>query len=125
MENNLNFKKLIQNQRINIAKSGNYSKMSFKDLKRLDSYVEGDMFDNSNKCIRYIGELKKNTAIFSFKGKKVSLHRLIYHNFKDHIVRNDIIKFKCPNIGICSKISHIFLKNKDDDDNGKNNQLFI
>ena len=108
--NDSNLKKLIQNQREDIRKSGNYSKMSFRDLKRLDMYVQGDMFDDDNQCIRYIGELKKNTAIFSFKGKKVSLHRLIYHNFIDHIVRNDIIKFKCPNKGICSNINHIYLK---------------
>ena len=67
-----NFKKLIQKQLPDIRKSGNYSKMSFRDLKRLDMYIEGDIFD-SDDCIRYTGELKKNTAIFSFKGKKVSL----------------------------------------------------
>lgn len=104
-----NFKKLIQNQLPDIRKSGNYSKMSFRDLKRLDMYVEGNIFDNDN-CIRYIGELKKNTAIFSFKGKKVSLHRLLYHNFINPIIRTDIIKFKCPNKGVCANINHIHLK---------------
>ena len=107
---NNNLRSLIQQQREDIKKSGNYSKMSFRDLKRLDMYVQGDMFDEENRCIRYVGELKKNTAIFSFKGKKVSLHRLIYHNFKEHIVRNDVIKFKCPNKGICANINHIYLK---------------
>lgn len=110
MLNNSNLKKLIQNQRKDIKKSGNYSKMGFRDLKRLDTYVQGgDMFIN-DECIRYTGELKKNTAIFSFKGKKVSLHRLLYHNYINPIARNDVIKFKCPNSGICANINHIYLK---------------
>jgi len=110
---NDNFQKLIKNQLEDIKKSGNYSKMSFRDLKRLDTYVEGDMFASDN-CIRYTGELKKNTAIFSFKGKKVSLHRLLFHNYKNHILRSDVIKFKCPNKGICSNINHIYLKASDE-----------
>ena len=108
-----NLKKLITKQRNDIRKSGNYSKMSFKDLKRLDTYIEGDIFNKSDKCIRYTGELKKNTAIFSFKGKKVSLHRLLYHNFINPIVRTDIIKFKCPNKGLCCSLDHIYLKGED------------
>lgn len=110
-ENDNNLKKLINNQRQDIKKSGNYSKMSFRDLKRLDTYVQGDMFVDE-ECVRYTGELKKNTAIFSFKGRKVSLHRLLYHNYVNSITRNDIIKFKCPNIGICANINHIYLKNE-------------
>lgn len=112
-ENNL--KKLIKQQRNNIRKSGNYNKMTFKDLKRLDNYIEGDIFDEEN-CIRYNGELKKNTAIFSFKGKKVSLHRLLYHNFIDPITRSDIIKFKCPNKGLCCNLNHIYLKGSELED---------
>jgi hypothetical protein len=109
MSNDNNLKKLIKNQRQDIRKSGNYNKMSFKDLKRLDTYIEGDIFNNDN-CIRYTGELKKNTAIFSFKGKKVSLHRLLYHNFINPIIRSDILKFKCPNKGLCCSLDHIYLK---------------
>ena len=109
MINNSNLKKLIQNQRPSITSSGNYSKMGFRDLKRLDTYVRGDVFSQDD-CIRYTGELKKNTAIFSFKGRKVSLHRLLYHNYKNPIARTDIIKFKCPNKGICANINHIYLK---------------
>ena len=105
---NENLNQLIKKQRRDIRKSGNYAKMSFKDLKRLDSYVQGDMFGDD--CCRYCGELKKNTAIFSFKGKKVSLHRLLYHNFTDHIIRSDIVKFVCPNHGLCANVNHIYLK---------------
>ena len=105
-------KKLIQNQRQDITKSGNYNKMSFRDLKRLETYINGDIFDHDD-CIRYDGEIKKNTAIFSFKGKKVSLHRLLYHNFKYHIIRTDIIKFKCPNKGLCCNLNHIYIKGKE------------
>ena len=109
------FKNLIQQQRSDIKKSGNYSKMSFRDLKRLDIYIEGDIFD-SEDCVRYTGELKKNTAIFSFKGKKVSLHRLLYHNFIDRIETSDIIKFKCPNNGLCANLQHIYLKGQEVED---------
>ena len=109
-ENNLSL--LIKNQRFNIRKSGNYNKMGFRDLKRLDTYIEGNIF-KGDKCIRYNGELKKNTAIFSFKGKKVSLHRLLFHNFIRPIVRSDIIKFKCPNRGLCTNLNHIYIKGEE------------
>lgn len=110
-----NLSVIIKRQRNDIKKSGNYNKMTFRDLKRLDNYIEGNIF-TSDDCVRYTGELKKNTAIFSFKGKKVSLHRLMYHNFIDHITRNDIIKFKCPNKGICANLTHIYLKGHEDSD---------
>ena len=87
--------------------------MSFQDLKRLDKYIEGDIFED--ECVRYNGEMKKNTAIFSFKGKKVSLHRLLYHNFINRIERSDFIKFKCPNKGICATISHFYIKDQNND----------
>lgn len=115
MNNDTHLSILIKNQRSDIKKSGNYNKMNFRDLKRLDTYIEGNIF-NEDDCIRYNGELKKNTAIFSFKGKKVSLHRLLFHNFKRHIIRSDIIKFKCPNKGLCCNLDHIYIKGEKIDD---------
>lgn len=112
MKNDTHLSILIKKQRPDIKKSGNYNKMSFRDLKRLDIYIEGNIFD-TDECIRYNGELKKNTAIFSFKGKKVSLHRLLFHNFIRRIVRSDIIKFKCPNSGLCANLNHIYIKGEE------------
>ena len=116
MNETTNLHKIIKKQLPNVYKIGNYSKMSFRDLKRLDTYIEGDIF-NTDECMRYTGELKKNTAIFSFKGKKVSLHRLLYHNFIGPINRSDVIKFKCPNCGLCANLNHIYLKGEYSEEN--------
>ena len=55
------FKKLIKRQRTKIKDIGNYGKLSFFDIKRLDKYIKGDIF-NSKKCCIYHGEMKKNYA---------------------------------------------------------------
>ena len=50
---------MIRKQRKNIRKKGNYGKLSFDDIKRVDKYLNRNIFDNSECCI-YKGELKKN-----------------------------------------------------------------
>ena len=107
------FLNLIRKQRKNIKMIGNYGKLSFDDIKRIDKYIEEDIFNNENKeCIIYRGELKKNYATISFKGRKVSVHRLLYHNYIDDIKERDQIAFLCENRSICCNLKH-FYKSED------------
>lgn len=112
MDNSQNlFLKLIKNQRKNIKKIGNYGKLSFEDIKRIDKYIEEDIFEGK-ECIIYKGEIKKNYATMSYKGKKVSVHRLLYHNYIDDINETDHIVFLCNNKSICCNLLHFYIKSK-------------
>ena len=71
---------LMAHQRRNIKPSGNYDTMSFDDLKRIDRYIHDDIF-NLQHCCLYKGERHLNYTTISFRGKKVSLLRLLYHNY--------------------------------------------
>jgi hypothetical protein len=104
-----NIPNLLKNQRKNIKKIGNYGKMNFHEIKRLDLYCNDDIF--GEECVLYTGAIKhEKTAIFSYKGKKVSLYRLLYHNYKGDINKKDSLYMECPNYGKCILISHIHLK---------------
>lgn len=101
-----NIPDLLRNQRKNIKISGNYGKMSFYDIKRFDKYTGGNVFGDD--CVKYYGDLKDyKTSIFSYRGKKVSLYRLLYHNFIGDINRRDKLCLECPNKPLCCNINHI------------------
>ena len=108
------FVNLIKKQRKNIRKKGNYGKLSFDDIKRVDKYLKQNIFDNNDCCI-YKGELKKNYATISFKGKKVSVHRLLYHNYISSITDGDYVSFSCSNRGICCNLQHFTMSKKKKD----------
>lgn len=103
-----NIPNLIRYQRKDIIKIGNYDKLDFYEIKRLDKYSKGDLF--SDECVLYTGVARQQTPIFSFKGRKVSLYRLIYHNYIGNIDNEIHIGLKCPNRGKCICIKHIFKK---------------
>ena len=105
------FVNLIKKQRKNIRQKGNYGKLSFDDIKRVDKYLKRNIFDNSDCCI-YKGELKKNYATISFKGKKVSVHRLLYHNYISKITDGDYVTFSCNNKGACCNLQHFTMSKK-------------
>ncbi len=63
------FVNLIRKQRKNIRKKGNYGKLSFDDIKRVDKYLNRNIFDNSECCI-YKGELKKKLCYNFIQGEK-------------------------------------------------------
>jgi len=108
MDNNL--RDLIKKQRKDIYERGNYSRMNFVELKRLDKYCDGYIFGES--CIRFTGALKGGVPIFSFRSNKVSLHRLLYHNYTGSICRSDIITLECPN-KICINVLHIHIRDRE------------
>ena len=105
------FVSLLKNQRKKITKLGNYGKLSFDDIKRIDKYLRDNIFDSDECCI-YRGELKKNYATISYKGKKVSVHRLLYHNYIKDIIESDYIVFKCQHRGVCCNLKHFTMSKK-------------
>ena len=105
------FVSLIRKQRKKIIKKGNYGRLSFDDIKRIDKYLNSNIF-NSGECCIYRGELKKNYATISYKGKKVSVHRLLYHNYINNLVKTDYIVFNCSHKGICCNLKHFSMSCK-------------
>jgi hypothetical protein len=105
------FVNLLKKQLKDIKKLGNYGKLSYEDVKRIDKYLKDNIFDSDECCI-YRGELKKNYATISYKGKKVSVHRLLYHNYVNKIIESDYIVFKCQHRGICCNLKHFTMSKK-------------
>jgi hypothetical protein len=108
----MSLENLFKFQRPKIKDSGNYGKMLFEDIKRVDLYIHSNIF-NSRSCCIYTGEIKKTYSTISFRGKKVSLIRLLYHNYIDHISENNKIEYiaECDNKGICCNLNHFRIKN--------------
>jgi hypothetical protein len=106
-----NLRRFINNQRPDIQQRGNYSKMTFEDIKRVDRYIQCDIF-NSRECCLYRGETKKKYATMSFQRKKVSVLRLLYHNYVGDIEKSDVHTHTCDNPGICCNLNHFSMKSK-------------
>ena len=47
------FVKLLKEQRKNIKKIGNYGKLSFDDIKRIDKYLRDNIFVLDQNCYTY------------------------------------------------------------------------
>jgi len=101
----------FQRQRENINDVGNYGKLDFHDIKRLDTYIKGNIFVG-DKCCLYTGEIKKKYSTISYNGKKVSVLRLLYHNYIDDINHEDNLEYLCDNPGICCNLRHFKIKGK-------------
>jgi len=108
-------------------------KLNYKDMVRIIKNLNTSIF--SDDCCSiwtgYIVNDEKNKSLyinFYFKGKKISLHRLLYINYIGPLSDNEYIKFNCKNRGKCCNVKHMVLLNKDinDDeikDNNKKNEL--
>lgn len=100
------FRKYFSQQRKNIANNDIYGRMSFEDIKRVEKNIQGDIF--SNECCSYKGEItNKNYLTISFNGIKVSVLRLLYHNYIDDITENHILTYKCKNRSLCCCLNHL------------------
>ena len=101
-------------QRRNVEQKGNYDMLSFTDLKRIDLYINGNIF--GNECCLWNGEFNsRNYSVTSFQGNKVSILRLLYHNYVDDLDEKDRLKYLCENKKKCCCLNHftIDLTNKD------------
>jgi hypothetical protein len=99
------FLKFLENQKDSIPTYQNYGKMSFEDIQRIERNIQKDIFDD--QCCLYKGEIKNGFASISYRGKKVSVQRLLYHNYIGTIRRNQIIQYVCNNKGICCCLAHL------------------
>ena len=102
----LKLRYLIMFQRKNIPIVGNYGKLTFKDLKRLDLYMPANIF-LSEKCILYTGERKNDYITISYITKKISVLRMLYHNYIGDIESKDRLVYLCENSGVCCNINHV------------------
>ena len=88
-------------------------KLRYADLKRLCKYLNVSIFDE-NICSLWKGYVTNTKNIskgvyinFYFKGKKTSLHRLLYINFVDNLSVDEYLKFSCEHKGKCCNITHL------------------
>lgn len=95
---NLNLICLLKKQRKEIKNYNNYGKLTFSDIKRLDKKLNKNIF--TNECVLYNGHTRNNQCIFSYNGKKISLQRLLYHNYINDISQHHV-KLKCKNQTCC------------------------
>lgn len=104
---------LLSYQRKDIPTIGNYGKMSFDDIKRIDKYIPNNIFIGDD-CVIWNGEKKNKYNTMSYNSKKVSVLRLLLHNYVNDIKENDCINYLCENNGTCVKLSHINVIDNDD-----------
>ena len=121
---------LINKQKTNIIAT---KKMNYKDMIRIIKNLDTSIF-LENCCSIWNGyivndeEGKSSYINFYFKGKKISLHRLLYINYVGPLADNEYVKFICKNRGKCCNINHMVLVNKeqnelDKEDTKKRNRL--
>lgn len=108
-----NLRNLLCSQRKDIPDKGLYGKLQFEDMKRLDMCISGDIII-SDKCCLYIGQTVSNRyCTFSFRGKKTSILRMLYHNFVDDIEPDLRLKYTCENKGLCCNLSHFDMESEE------------
>jgi hypothetical protein len=111
-KNNI-YQELIQNQRKGL---NNDKQLDLSDLKRISNYLGTSIF--GDKCSLWTGYVtnfknKGSYINFFFKGKKISLSRLLYYNFVDNIEDNEYLKYSCNNKGKCCCLNHIVKSNSE------------
>lgn len=107
---------MVEYQRAEVRTVGNYGKLELEDMCRIASKTPVDIFFSHN-CIKYNGyirtkKLKNGDTTLcefqvSFRGKKVLLNRLLYHNFIEHVDRDEIVINTCLRKGTCCNIRHL------------------
>ena len=104
---------LICCQRREVPDIGLYGKLNFEDLKRVDKSISGDI-TNSKDCCLYNGTVVgENYSTFSYKGKKTSLIRILYHNLVADNKPDMKVKWSCENKGLCCNLSHFDMVSKE------------
>ena len=106
---------LLCYQRKNINDIGLYGRLDFEDMKRIDRLICGDPIKDSSCCI-FLGKKKNKYCCFSYRGKKTSVLRLLYHNLVDDIKPDHKIIHTCENKTICCNINHFYMLEKENDE---------
>ena len=98
------FCEFLSKQRDNIPDNYCYGKMNFTEMKRVHKHFKRqDIF--GTECTKY-DDLTSNYISITFRGKKVSLLRLLHHNFVGDIEKGDKINYHCSKKGNCCSINH-------------------
>jgi len=112
VDKSLLLEEMIEKQIKNIPHK---DKLPYKTIKRIAEYIDSSIFDE-DKCCIWKGYITNDTpekchkgvyVNFYFKVKKVTLHRLLYTNFKDHLDNDYYLKFTCDNRGKCCNVNHM------------------
>ena len=85
----------------NVKTYKNYGKLNFFERNRLQTYFTGNIFDFCGCCL-----IKKKNNTFAYRGKKVSIHKLLYHNYVDTLEGKKHIVFYCDNKSKCINLAH-------------------
>jgi hypothetical protein len=89
------------------------SRLGIRDITRIIKKIDGDIF--GDKCVKYNGPLAGLSrgveyVYFSFRLKKVSLHRLLYHNFVEPLPNDCYIKSTCDLKYKCVCLKHMAIQ---------------
>ena len=101
-----NLRNLLCTQRKDVPDIGLYGKLTFEDWKRIDLTISGDITKSIGCCLYNGVTVGGNYCTFSFRGKKTSLLRILYHNLIEDLDPSMRIKHTCENKGICCNLSH-------------------
>ena len=94
------FAQYSSRQRISIPTIQNYGKLSNRDMKRIDNQLQGrDIFQTQHCVLHPSG---KANVFVSFRYKKVTLQRLLYHNYCDDLPTHKQLKLSCQNSSCCT-----------------------
>ena len=99
--NVVSLNQLYRNQLKDVKKFENYGRMNFSEIQRLQRYFDGDIFQFCDCCL-----LKKKSNTFAYSGKKVSIHKLLFHNYIDSLKNKKHIVFFCDNRSRCVNTNH-------------------
>ena len=115
MDKNILYKKFIDNK-INCAIK---YKLDNDSINKILNNIDDDIFNNDN-CVLWTGKIvsknkgKSKYINFYFNKQKIMLHRLLFINYVKNIDKKQYIKYTCDNKGICCNINHMFINEKDD-----------
>ena len=106
---NQKYLNLFEKQRKQIkdvfAHKSEYGKMCFKDILRFDSFINEDVF--GEKCVSYNAKRTDGQiSSFTYRSQKISLLKLLYHNYIGDIHPDGYYITSCKN-PTCTNIFHI------------------
>jgi hypothetical protein len=99
------YRLMFSKQLKDVPTMGNYGKIGLSEIKRLELNIYGNFF--SDECAIYKGEQKEGGySAITYNNKKVSVVKLLYHNYVRSINENDVYKKKCKT-KYCVTLSHM------------------
>jgi hypothetical protein len=87
-------------------------RLSAHYLRTVSKYIDSSIFHQSQCCLwsGYITTNGMKYVNLYHNGKKMNLHRLLYHNFVGPLYDNQYLAYTCANKGVCCNINHVEIK---------------